>query len=296
MMGVSLHAADARLRSSHVPVFPPGASRVGESSRRCGSRVTLPFALGGVCLLALLAGCGESPQLTLYCGAGIRPPVAEAVEEFRRREGVTVECDYAGSEVLLSRIKLAERGDLYMPGEVYYVDLAREQGLVATSKTVCYFVPVILVQKGNPKGIQGLEDLLRPELKVGLGDAEACAIGRQCAMIFEKSGIDAEQIDRHVDFRSMTVNELANSVKVEALDAAIVWDGVAATVADTTDVVPIPLQQNVVSTVAIGMLASSDRPERAARFVEFLTSPRGREIFRKHHYTVDPPPGADAAP
>ena len=77
-----------------------------------------------------------------------------------------ITCDYRGSEVLLSSVKLTGRGDLYMPGDVHYVELADEEGLVASQKTVCYFVPVILVRKGNPKNIRDWDDLLQPGIVV----------------------------------------------------------------------------------------------------------------------------------
>ena len=60
-------------------------------------------------------------ELLLYCGADIRPPVQEIAEAFESEHGIKIVTDYAGSEVLLSKIKLARRGDLYMPGDKHYV-------------------------------------------------------------------------------------------------------------------------------------------------------------------------------
>ena len=255
----------------------------------------LRLRLGRVLLLLgsipYCLGCGSDKprqvKLLLYCGAGIRPPVAEIAEEFGRRHDVTVECDYAGSEVLLSRIKLSGQGDLYMPGDVYYVDRAEEEGLIASKKTVCYFVPVILVRKGNPKNVQTLADLTRPDVEVGLGDPKACAIGRKASKIFAKNNISEEDVN--VKFRSLTVNELGNNVKLGMLDAVIVWDAVAAFSPKETEVVSIPRDQNVISTVAVGVLKSSQHPDLAEKFVDFITSEQGIEVFKKHHYTTTLP-------
>ena len=83
-----------------------------------------------VVALAVLTGCkrqkseesqSEPKKLLLYCGAGIRPPVAQMAEAFEREHGVKIVVDYAGSEVLLSKIKLIRKGDLYMPGDKHYV-------------------------------------------------------------------------------------------------------------------------------------------------------------------------------
>ncbi len=258
---------------------------------RSGAHTFSGRRYGGLLLATLIwlgLGCdAEAPQetkLLFSCGGGIRPPAAEIAELFGRRHGVTVECDYAGAEVLLARIKLTRRGDLYMPGDVHYVELAEKEGLVASKKTVCYFVPVIQVRKGNPKNIRTLADLTRPEVMVGLGDPKACAIGRKSSKIFAKNNISEDDVN--VKFRSLTVSELGNHIKVGSLDAVIVWDAVAAYFADEGEVVPIPPEQNIVSTVAVGVLRSSEHPELAEKFVEFITSPPGKEVFKKHHYTT----------
>ena len=243
-------------------------------------------------LVLLSAGCGagsQEPRLLLYCGAGLRPAASEIVERFQREHGVQVECDYDGSERLETRIKLSGRGDLYMPGDVYYVDRARKRGLVGQSRDVCYFIPVILVQKGNPKNIRSLEDLTRPGIDVGLGNPEDCAIGRKCLKIFEKNGISEEDLKPNLKFQSLTVNDLGNHIKLKQLDAVIVWDAMAAYFAEDADVVPIPPEKNVLSTVAVGVLNSSEQPELARELLDFIASERGKEIFRKHQYTTQRP-------
>ena len=284
------------LRPSRCPagVARPESSK-GVACSDHAHRITLgvPHCRLPVALLLLAClGCEGRPdekRLLFYCGAGIRPPAEEIADAFSRRHAVTVECDYAGSEVLLSRIKLSGVGDVYMPGDVYYVDLAKQHGLVGKSRTVCHFVPVILVQKGNPKDIRSLADFGRPEISVGLGDAEACAIGRKVKRIFAKNGLSEEELADNIKFRALTVNELGDKIKLRALDAVIVWDAVAAYYADSADVVLIPREKNVISTVAAGVLKTSQQPDLAEKLVEFIVSEEGRAIFEKHHYSVTLP-------
>ena len=247
---------------------------------------------------ALLCGCraekskkphSEVKELLLYCGAGIRPPVEELVETFSLEQGVKIITDYAGAEVLLSKIKLSQRGDFYMPGDKYYVDLAAENGLILSQKSVCYFVPTILVQRGNPQDIFGLKDLLKPGVKLGLGDEKACAIGRKCKKIFAKNNIAWMEVKKNLKFQSLTVNELGMQIQAKALDAVIVWDAIARCYSDYGEEVPIPAEQNVISTVDIGVLKFTQDRELAEKFVEFVVSKQGRDIFRKHNYSVEPP-------
>ncbi len=262
-------------------------------------------ALAGSLLVAFcLAGCqpsesstpppsssngGDGARLLLYCGAGIRPAADEIVKAFEAKYGATVECNYDGSERLLASIKLSGMGDVYMPGDVHYVEQAADQGLVTSHRDACYFIPVILVQKGNPKSVQSLHDLAREGLDVGLGNPEYCAIGRKTLKLFEKNGISPDDVEKNVRFKSVTVNDLGNHIKLRQLDAVIVWDAMAAYFADSGDVVAIPQEKNVISTVAAGILKSSQQPELAEKLVEFIASDEGKAIFRKHNFTTQLP-------
>jgi len=225
-------------------------------------------------------------SLLLYCGAAIRPPVAEAAEAFEAETGISVTPDYSGSGILISRIKASGRGDLFMPGDAEYVDLAAKDGLIESRRNVCYFVPVILVQKGNPKGIRALADLARPGLRLGLGDSRACAVGKVCDKLFEKNGISSESIQKNLVVQTATVNELGVQIKLGHLDATIVWDAVAAQYPGIAESVPIPSEQNIVTQVPVAILRSSAQAGLAARFADFLAGERGQAIFRKHHYTT----------
>jgi len=260
-------------------------------------RLRIPDFGSRICRFALLllalpmAGCGkEKPgPLLCYCGAGIRLPVAEAIEAFQAQTGITIEADYGSSGILISRIRASQRGDLYMPGDAEYLDIAEKEGLLASRRDVCYWIPVILVRKGNPKGITKLADLTGQGIQLGLGDPRACAIGMVSEKLFEKNHISHDAIQKNLAFNSVTVNELGLQIKTGHLDAAIVWDAIAAQYADCAEAIAIPLAQNIVTRVPIGVLRFSRQKALAERFAEFLASEAGQAIFRKHHYTTELP-------
>jgi molybdate transport system substrate-binding protein len=228
-------------------------------------------------------------ELILYCAAGIRPPVAELMKIFSREHGVKIFTDYAGSEVLLSKIKLSHRGDLYIPGDKHYIEQALQEGMILSRRPVFYWVPTILVQKGNPKNISGLEDILQPGLKLGLGDPNACAIGRTSRQIFARNNITWEEIKKYVAYLSLTVNELGMQIQAKSLDAVIVWDAMAQYYGEYGDEVPIAPEKNLLSTVDVGVLKFTINRELAEKFVDFITSERGREVFKKYNYSTKPP-------
>ncbi len=231
----------------------------------------------------------KEKELLFYCGAGIRPPVDELVETFKHKYGIKVVPDYAGSEVLLSKIKLLRKGDLYMPGDKHYVAQAAREGMILSQSTVCYWVPTILVQKGNPKKISELKDLLKPGIKLGLGNPAACAIGRTSKQLLAKNNISWKDIEKNLVYQSLTVNELGMQIQANALDAVIVWDAMARYYSEYGDQIPVAAEKNVISTIDIGVLKFSRHKELAEKFVDFVTSGPGQRIFNKYGYSTKPP-------
>jgi molybdate transport system substrate-binding protein len=145
------------------------------------------------------------------------------------------------------------------------------------------------VQKGNPKNITGLEDLLQRGLKLGLGDANVCAIGRTTKQILSKNNIAWDEVEKNLKFQSLTVNELGMQIQANSLDAVIVWDAMAQYYSDYGDQVPIAREKNVLSTVDVGVLKFTEHRKLAEKFVDFLVSEQSRDIFEKHNYRTTPP-------
>jgi len=215
--------------------------------------------------------------------------VEELVRLFERERGITVRVDYAGSEVLLSKIKVSREGDLYLPGDRHYVDQADAEGMIAARERLFFFVPTILVAKGNPRKIAALSDLLDRPIRLGLGDPKSCAIGRKTRALFEKNGISWNEIEKKVKYQAITVTDLGAQIQAGSLDAVVVWDATARYFESHGDPVPIPNDQNIISSVEIGVLRSCEKEAAAAAFVAFAASEKGRAIFEKHNYRITPP-------
>jgi molybdate transport system substrate-binding protein len=248
-----------------------------------------PLLIG--CLLITAWGCRRDvPQegpIRIYAGAGLRPALAELAETFKEKTGLACEIDYGGSGLILSRAKEDDQADLFIPGDVWYVDRLDElTSNIQQKTTISYFVPTIIVQSGNPKRIKGLADFARKDISVALGNPKACQIGRLCVKILSDAGLDAEGIPAKL---SLTVNELAVWVKMRDVDAAIVWDAIAANVAQDTDMIEIPQEINQISTVVAGLLKTSEHPEAARRLLAFITSPEGERILQDKGYRIAPP-------
>lgn len=86
----------------------------------------------------------------------------EIADLFEEQEGVEIQYNFGGSAQLLSQIELYQTGDLYMPGRPD-IESAIEKGFINKTANVVYHVPCLITPKGNPAGVETLEDLAEPE-------------------------------------------------------------------------------------------------------------------------------------
>jgi molybdate transport system substrate-binding protein len=244
-------------------------------------------------LLALLVcGCrrkapqpttGGEKTLTVLCGGGIRPAMEATAKAFEAASGCKVKTSYAGSGTLLGQLQAGVEADIFLPGDIAFIDRAREKDMVQSHATVAWFVPVIAVQKGNPKGVKGLADLAREEVSFGLGKADACAAGSVARDVLTAAGL-LDEIK--ADFEALTVNRLANQIKLKALDAAIIWDATAKQYPADIDTVPIEDANFHAVPLAVGVLKQAQDTQLAQAFSEFASGNAGATAFRENHYTV----------
>ncbi|NLM30528.1 MAG: molybdate ABC transporter substrate-binding protein [Methanomicrobiales archaeon] len=225
------------------------------------------------------------PELLVYCGAGMREPMDEIAEVFEEQTGISINYIFGGSNTLLTQMKLTQMGDVYMPGATAYFDAARDLGLVDEEHLVVYHVPVIAVPKGNPAGIESLQDLAKPGVRVAFGDNPATAIGPLTDKLLEKNNL-FEAVEENVVTRTATVNELLVYISMEQADAGIIWEDLY--VPEKMDLIYIPNAENLVKIVPIGTLVASEHRLEAEEFTAFVASEEGKAIFVQHGFTTYP--------
>jgi molybdate transport system substrate-binding protein len=230
--------------------------------------------LGG--LTALLAWNIDSPgdaatePLVIYCAAGIKAPVATVAQEYQQSAGVPIQLQYGGSQTLLANMQLSGGGDLYLPADDSYIQLAREKGLLAEVLALASQVPVLGVPKGNPKQLRSLEDLLKGDVKLAQANPDAAAIGKRTREVLQQTG-QWEVLKRRTTVFKPTVTDVASDIKLGTVDAGIIWDSTVGQFPEL-DMVHVPQFDGCSSDISIAVLRASRQPTAALRFARYLAA------------------------
>jgi molybdate transport system substrate-binding protein len=260
--------------------------------------VVILLAVGLVAFWASLnsraaEGVGAKPvakaeRLVVFAGAASQPATTEVAKLFGAETGIRVECSFGGSGTVLNQIRVEHYGDLYIPGSDDYMDRAEKEGLVeaGTRRAICLLLPVICVPKGNPKQIKGLQDMTRPGLRVAIGDPKSVCLGSIAKAALEKAGIYEEVQKRIVTFAS-DCQQVASLIRLDEVDAAVGYDVFQRQSPEAMDSVPLAGAASV--TVPVGVVSFSKHKEAAQQFADFISGPKGREVFARHGYTIDKP-------
>lgn len=245
---------------------------------------------------AAAVGCAAAPppvpparEVFALCGAANRPPMEEIAAAYEESTGVRVQLAFGGSGALLSQNRMTGKGDVYVPSSPDFVSIGVNDGsIVPGSDTIlAYLVPTILVPKGNPAGVRGLEDLARPGVRVALAHPEAVAVGLYAVEILEAAGL-LEPVLKNVVTFGENVEKTTDLVARGTVDATVSWSVCEAWNPARMEAVPIPPERIPrISYVPIALLGTARDEALARAFIAFVASDAGRETYRRHGYFVD---------
>jgi molybdate transport system substrate-binding protein len=230
-------------------------------------------------------------ELMVFSGAANMPPLMQAARLYEKRYGVKVRLTFGGSGVVLSQMKLARKGDVYVPGSDDFMEKALKEGVVdpKSVRVVCWLVPVINVPKGNPKGIKSLQDLARPNLRVAIAAPGSVCLGDVAMEILQKAGL-WEKVKPNIVVQAKDCADLAAQLKLGTVDAIIGWDVFAYWYPDAPmENIAIPPDILRVRHIPAGVTVFARDKKEAQRFVNFLASKEGKQCYAQCGYCTKPP-------
>lgn len=221
----------------------------------------------------------EGQSLQIFCGAGMKAPFEEIAKAFEEESGCKLEVTYANAAQIQTQINTAQEGDFFIAGSE--VEVKPVKDLVENSTPLVRHIPVIAVQKGNPKEITSVADLGKDGVRVVIGDPEATPIGKIATKVFEDFKLTGQ-----VEIVSNTATAPAMSLALasDECDAILVWkENVDA---EKADIVDTPDMESYIKAVPAARLTCSDDTEAADVFLTFLNGQTAHDIWTSHGYEL----------
>jgi len=135
-------------------------------------------ALAGALWVTLKPKHNGAASVTVFCAAGLKKPVVGIAAAYEKETGTKVQLQFGGTGTLLSQLKIAKQGDLFIAADDGALADARKTGTTHEEFQLVRQRPVLAVAKGNPKHLTSLADLKQENIKLALPNPEAASIGR----------------------------------------------------------------------------------------------------------------------
>jgi molybdate transport system substrate-binding protein len=239
-------------------------------------------------LVLLTAGCGGDggggggqTEIKVFAAASLTAAFDKLGEDYAAaNSGTRVTFNFAGSQALATQIQQGAPADVFASADVTNMDKVKD--LLSLPQVFASNRLQIIVAAGNPKGVKGLADLARDDLKVVLAAPEVPA-GKYAEQALDKAGVTVRPVSLEDNVKSAV-----GKVRLGEADAAIVYVTDVAAGGDKVEGVDIPADQNVPATYPIATVKTSTHQRQAQAFVDLVRSAQGQGVLQSFGFL--PPP------
>ena len=231
-------------------------------------------------------GAGKATGKVTVLAAASLQKAFEEIEKTVEKDnpGLDVTFDFQGSQDLVASLAGGDSADVLATANNSTMKTAAEQKLVGNQTEFATNVLTLIVPKGNPKKITGLDSSLDGANLVICAPEVPC--GEATKKLAEAQGITLNPVSEE-----QKVTDVRGKVESGEADAGIVYTTDAAAAKDKADKIDIP-DGGVVNHYPIAPTAKPENPAGAQAFIDAVTGKAGQEILTKHGFGK---PGGTAA-
>lgn len=266
------------------------------------------FSAPPVDAIADLHGDIVDPQLTVFFAGNQFMVVHDLMAAFRqahpRYQRIFVETLPPGilarqietGSLVMGNLRIALKPDVFTAGKGSIAEHQRRHGWFAESYDYARNPLAILVAQGNPKGIRGLADLARSDVRVSMPNPAWEGIARQIEASYRKAG--GAQLDNTIMKTKVAdgstfltrIHHRQSPLRVlqGESDAAPVWSTEAyfqqQILHHPVATVTIPAAQNSMATYTAARMKDAPHAQAARDFLAFMRTPAAQAIYRKYGF------------
>lgn len=276
-MGISRRAAIAAVSLLSAVCLAACGGSASNSSTGAATGASSAGASGGT---------GKATGKVTVLAAASLQKAFEEIEKTVEKDnpGLDVTFDFQGSQDLVASLAGGDSADVLATANNSTMKTAADQKLVGNQTEFATNVLTLIVPKGNPKKITGLDSSLDGANLVICAPEVPC--GEATKKLAEAQGITLNPVSEE-----QKVTDVRGKVESGEADAGVVYTTDAAAAKDKADKIDIP-DGGVVNHYPIAPTAEPENPAGAQVFIDAVTGKTGQEILAKHGFGK---PGSTAA-
>ncbi|XCN73538.1 MAG: substrate-binding domain-containing protein [Candidatus Electrothrix aestuarii] len=228
---------------------------------------------------------GQSLQVW-SCG-GLAEAFMQANALYEEKTGITISYTGAFAAALGKSLLANGRTEVFAGRVLELAQKLRSAGKMVFFKPLCFTQYVMITPKGNPAGINTIQDLARPGVKVVLAPDASPPGGAAVLKLLEKTGVKDAALANTV-VQGSCVQEIMTSVIDGTGDVAVVEKRLTRipNFLGQTEVVPLPDNQQPPPPLpfTIGMMEDAQNPDVARDYIAFILSEQGQACFERQGF------------
>jgi molybdate transport system substrate-binding protein len=259
--------------------------------------MTAFLALGWMLAMRSSATAADAPRvqgaLTIFTAASLTDAFKDMATEIEpANPGTKLTFNFAGSPTLRTQLAQGARADVFASADEPTMAGAENDGTVTGQPQIfARNILVVVVPAKNPAGIQTLQDLAKPNLKLVLTNKEV-PVGNYARQALEKMSQDpafgpdfSKRVLANLVSEETNVRQVAAKVQLGEADAGIVYaTDITPALRDAVRVIQIPPAFNVIAKYPIAVVKGTQYEAGARAFIAYVLSPAGQTILVRHGF------------
>ena len=216
-------------------------------------------------------------ELKVLAAASLKASFTEIGTQLEKdNPGLHVTFDFQGSQTLVSSLSEGNEADILATADEPTMNKAVEQKLVGERTEFATNVPTLIVPKGNPANVKGIDSSLDNAKLVVCVDTAPC--GHAAKELAKAYNVTLNPVSEE-----QKVTDVRTKVESGEADAGVVYKTDAVAAKDKVDEITID-NKGVVNHYPIAQTAKPSNPEAAQVFINAITSKSGQEILAKYGF------------
>ena len=216
-------------------------------------------------------------ELKVLAAASLKASFTEIGTQLEKdNPGLHVTFDFQGSQTLVSSLSEGNAADVLATADEPTMNKAVEQKLVGERTEFATNVPTLIVPKGNPANVKGIDSSLDGAKLVVCVETAPC--GHAAKELAKAYNVTLNPVSEE-----QKVTDVRTKVESGEADAGVVYKTDAVAAKDKVDEITID-NKGVVNHYPIAQTAKPSNPEAAQVFINAITSKSGQDILAKYGF------------